>query len=332
MRIALLSPVGEGQLGVSLARGFAAAGHDVRFVRAALLTSDGRLLPRIHRVGLDALVSRPLTLSAARRSGSPDVVLVIRGRFVRAGDVELLRQITGAPVVNYFPDNPLDVRLREPALMEALATYDLVVVWSRLLADQLRSIGVRRAAVVAFGYDPELYSPPPRATVPRFDVAFVGGASRHRLRWLRELAGLNVAVAGPHWRRVAWGTPLAGAVLNGRYWGRAVARLYWSARVGVNVLDPQNLIGHNMRTWELPATATASVATRTDDHEALFGAGGALLVERPDQLRAAVDRLLADAREREAVGRAGREAVLAGTWQARARELAGEMGSLASGL
>ena len=120
-------------------------------------------------------------------------------------------------------------------------------------------------------------------------------------------------------------------MLSGRHWGREAARLYWSARVGVNVLDPQNLIGHNMRTWELPATGTASVVTRTDDHEALFGAGGAVLVDRPEQLRAAVDRLLADENEREAVGRAGREAVRDGTWQARARELAAAMQSLGSG-
>ncbi len=116
-------------------------------------------------------------------------MLVIRGRFLHAADVELLRRITRAPVVNYFPDNPLDERLREPPLMEALATYDLVVVWSRRLADQLATSGVRRTAVVAFGYDPALYGPPPGDAVPRFDVAFVGSASPHRLRWLAELAG-----------------------------------------------------------------------------------------------------------------------------------------------
>ena len=44
-------------------------------------------------------------------------MLVIRGRFLHAADVELLRQTTGAPVVNYYPDNPLDGRLREPPFL-----------------------------------------------------------------------------------------------------------------------------------------------------------------------------------------------------------------------
>lgn len=330
MRVALLSPAGEGQLGVSLARGFHAEGHQVAFVRTALLTSEGRLMPRLRRIGLDGVLSRPLSRWVARRSGSPDVVLVIRGRFLHSGDVQRLRQLTGAPVVNYFPDHPLDPRLRDPALLEALSAYDLVAVWSALLAKRLDRAGVSPTTVVPFGYDPILYGPAPGGTVPHLDAVFVGGASLHRLRWLRQLAGLRVAVAGPNWRRLARGTALAPAVLPGPYWGHQVARLYWSARVGVNVLDPQNLIGHNMRTWELPATGTASVVTRTDDHEALFGAGGALLVERPEQLRTAVERLLADDRERAAVGAAGREAVRHGTWQARARELAAAITPLTS--
>jgi glycosyltransferase involved in cell wall biosynthesis len=322
MRLALLSPPGEGQLGVSLARGFVAEGHDVRFVSASLLTSDGRLMPRARRAGIDGSLSRPLARSAARRCGSPDAVLVIRGRFLRRRDVEQLGRSTGAPIVNYYPDNPLYGSLREPAFLRALPAYDLVVVWSARLADQLPDVGVSRTAVVPFGYDPDLYAPPPPGTVPRFDVAFVGSASPHRVRWLRELRGLRIALAGPRWRRLARGTPLAQDVLTGPRWGRSAARVYWSAHLGVNILDPQNLIGHNMRTWELPATGRASVVTHTADHEALFGSSGALLVERPEELRIAVERLLADPIERESIARAGREAVRQGTWRARARELA----------
>ncbi len=329
MNIALLSPRGEGQLGVSLGRGLAAEGHNVRFIAAGLLTSDGRLMPRARRARAEAPLARALSWQAARRSGSPDVVLVIRGRFLRARDVELLRRVAGAPVVNYYPDHPLHGRLREGAFLQSLQAYDHVLVWCSGLARQLEAVGLKHpAGVLPFGYDPELFSPAPRGTVPQFDVAFVGSGSPHRLEWFRELSDLRVALTGPRWRRLTRGTRLARGVLPGRHWGRGAARVYWSARIGINVLDPQNLIGHNMRTWELPATGRASVVTRTPDHENLFGAGGALLVERPEELRTAVERLLADPAEREAVGRAGRAAVQHGTWQARGRELVAELASL----
>jgi glycosyltransferase involved in cell wall biosynthesis len=270
-----------------------------------------------------------LTWRAARRSGSPDLVLVIRGRFLRARDVEHLRRLTGAPVVNYYPDNPLHGRLREAPFLRSLPAYDLVLVWCWGLAHQLDALGLRRpAGVVAFGYDPDLFAPAPAGTAPRFDVAFVGSGSPHRLEWVRQLADLRLALTGPGWRRLTRGTPLSRAVLPGKHWGRAAARVYWSAHVGINILDPQNLIGHNMRTWELPATGRASVVTRTKDHEQLFGAHGALLVEHPEELRAAVERLLADPLERETMGRTGRAAVARGTWRLRARELADAVATL----
>jgi hypothetical protein len=152
VNIALLSPPGEGQLGVSLARGLASEGHHVRFVPASLLTSDGRLMPRARRARAEAPLARALTWRAARRSGSPDIVLVIRGRFLRARDVELLRHVTGAPVVNYYPDDPLHGRLREKAFLRSLPAYDLVLVWCSSLARQLDAVGLKRpAGVLAFG-------------------------------------------------------------------------------------------------------------------------------------------------------------------------------------
>jgi spore maturation protein CgeB len=148
------------------------------------------------------------------------------------------------------------------------------------------------------------------------------------VEWLGRLAGLDLALTGPRWRRQARGTPLAPAVLSGGRWGRAAAAVYRSARVGVNVLDPQNLVGHNMRTWELPATGRAAVMTRTPDHERLFANGGAVLVDEPHELRPAVERLLADPEERERIARLGYEAVRDGTYRRRARELVSALEAL----
>ncbi len=321
MRIALLAEPGEGHLGPALQRGFAAEGHDAQLVPAAALVGDGRLMPRARKLHLDAVPSRVLTGRAARAAAGADVVLVLRGRFLRRADVEALRRRTGAPIVLYHPDNPLFGRLREPPVLRSLPAYDLVVVWCTPLAAALADVGVRRRAVVPFGYDSAEFARAGSSDIPRFDVAFVGSASPHRLRWIAELAGLELALTGPRWRREARGTPLAAAVLPGARWGAGAAAVYRSARVGINVLDPQNLIGHNMRTWELPATGRPAVMTRTPDHERLFANGGAVLVEKPEELRSAVQRLLADPEERERIGRLGYDAVRAGTYERRAREL-----------
>lgn len=328
MRVALLTPLGEGQLGTSLAPGLEQEGHDVVLVRARRLTSYNRLFERtpLH-LPLGGALARTATRTAA--AARPDAVVVVRGRWLHARAVERLREATGAPVVNLQTDNPLAGRVREPRLLEALPAYDLVTAWSEPLAAGLEEAGARRVTVLPFAYDPELYAPEPREE-PRHDVVFVSSASAERVEHVRALEGLDIALSGARWRRMTRGTPLASSVLPGSHWGRAAAGLYRAARVGINVLDPQNLIGHNMRTWELPATGTPMVATRTPDHERLFGDRGALLFESPAEMRAAVDRLLADAAERDAVGAAGLAAVREGTYRARARELVSAIESVSS--
>lgn len=319
MRIALLTPLGEGQLGTSLAHGLEVEGHEVVTIDARRLTSDTRAF---ERSPLDVPLAAPLTRLAARkaRAARPDAVVVVRGRYLRHRGVSRLRRATGTPVVNIQTDNPLFGRLRDRRYLDSLSEYDLVTCWSDELARSLAAAGVHRTTVLPFAYDPALYAPAPRGE-PVHDVAFVGGASSSRLEHILALSGLRVAVSGRRWKRLARGTQLAASVLPGSHWGSAAAEVYRSARVGVNVLDPQNLIGHNMRTWELPATGTPMVATRTADHERLFARGGAVLFDSPLEMRAAVDRLLADAGERERVAGAGLAAVRGGDYRARAREL-----------
>ena len=144
-------------------------------VSARRLTSHNRLF---ERTPLPGLLTPPLARTAARRAASagPDAVVVVRGRWLSARDVERLRDATGAPVVNLQTDNPLSGRVREPRLLDALPAYDLVTAWSEGLAAGLDEAGARRTVVLPFAYDPELYAPEPRGE-PR---------ARCRLRGLRE--------------------------------------------------------------------------------------------------------------------------------------------------
>jgi hypothetical protein len=63
------------------------------------------------------------------------------------------------------------------------------------------------------------------------------------------------------------------------------------------------------------------VATRTPEHEALFGEDGALLVDSPEEASEAVRALLADPGRREQVARTGRERVEPHTYANRMREI-----------
>ena len=128
-------------------------------------------------------------------------------------------------------------------------------------------------------------------------------------------------MTGLGWRRAAAGGPLAGRVDDRSLPGRETCKGYWRSRAALNVLADPNVPAHNMRSYEIPASGTAMVATRTPDHEALFGDDGAMLVNTPDEIREAVQLLVADEALRKRVARIGRERVAEHTYTARLAEL-----------
>ncbi|HVE68529.1 MAG TPA: glycosyltransferase [Solirubrobacteraceae bacterium] len=282
------------------------------------------MLIAARRAGRERVLTAPLTRRVAglARRMRADAVLVIKGRFLLREDVEALRRNLQVPIAVYYPDDPLFSAYAETEWTDAIPAYDLTVTWSNGPARRLRGAGARRVAVIPFGYDPDLYPARPPGIGFRYDVVFVGQWQAVRQEFLVELAHLNVGIAGSGWAQRVAGTPLERRVIRGRHFGREVANLYHRSRAALNIVNPQNLDNHNMRTWELPATRTAMVATRTPDHERMFGDSKALLVADPTELRRGVEALLADERLREDIATGGREAVVHGTYGARAKEIA----------
>lgn len=328
MRVALLTPEGEGQLGVSFASALSREGHDAHVVAAGALTGGSRELILARRLKLDRRLSAALRRPIDRRLArlSPEATIVVKGRFLSSGDVEALRRASGGLVVNYFPDNPFYPEFYERAVIEALASYDSIFIWSRHLVERLRHKGMRRTVYLPFGYDDELYHPCKGDERRDWDVGFVGQWSALRERHVRSLAGLRVVVAGPGWAG-RLGPDVANwcTVLSGTPHGRQAAGVYRRSKVGLNILHPQNANAHNMRTWELPATGTAAAMTASECHADLFGAAGVVTFEGPGDVREAVESLLGSESARQAVAAAGEAAVRPATYRARMKKLVGSL-------
>lgn len=320
----VLSPEGEGQLGVSFAHALSREGHDTDLIPARPLTGGSRELIAARRLRLGGTLSAMLCRRLQRRLADlrPDLTIVIKGRFLTRKDVARLRKASHGAVVNYYPDNPFSPQYHEPAVLDALPAYDRVFIWSEDLVSRLRAAGVPRASYLPFGYDDELYSAPVSDEPPEWDVGFVGQWYSLREHHIRALAGMRVVVAGPGWRTRLERQPVQGCtVLTGNPHGRRAAEVYHRSKIGLNILHPDNANSHNMRTWELPATGTASIMTASDFHARLFGATGVVAVQGAEDLRGAVERLLADGSVRRDVADAGHAAVKAGTYRARMKQL-----------
>lgn len=321
MRIAIVGADDNGSLARNFAQGARAQGVDAHEVFADRLVAGWRPLFLARRFRLDAAAAAPLARALERRLAAldPDLVVVVKGRFIDAACIDRLRRRLRGPIINYYPDDPLWPGHDDRRLLAALQRYDEVVVWGDRVAEGLIDLGIS-SRVVPFGYDPMSYGPPRQRLAPRYDAVLVGQRYDAREAFVGQLTDLRLLVSGAGWQdaRTAAVRRLAA---TRTYAAREINDLYAASAFGLNILHPSNLPAHNMRTFEIPATGTAMVATRTPEHERLFGDDGAVLVEEPAEARARIVELLADEEALRRLGERGRERIEPFTYGRRMEEL-----------
>lgn len=113
MRVLILGEDAPGGLMASYERAFTEIGATVRTY--CLARAYRSVMPAIRTRALRR-VAEPVLLSAFNdrviadvADAEQDLVLVLKGHRLRAATIDALRERTGAPVVNFFPDDPFSV-------------------------------------------------------------------------------------------------------------------------------------------------------------------------------------------------------------------------------
>jgi spore maturation protein CgeB len=327
MRVLILGEDAPGGLMGSYARGFAELGIDTRTV--CLARAYESALPSIRSRALRR-VAEPVLLSTFNENvvGSltgveVDLVLVIKGHRLSATTVDRIRESTGAPVINFYPDDPFsDERSNRLAYgPNVLAAYDACFTFARHLIPSYEQVGAGQVHYLPFARDPALHAPAASPAAPVFDVVFVGNLDADRVRFLDALAreyrvgvfGERTAAAVPR------GSALARATFAPAAYGNDLARALACGAISLNVMRPQNSRSHNMRSFESLACGAFTISQRTPESSELFVEGEQMIgFADIDELRAAVARWLPDARGRSVIGAAGFARVRDDTYARRA--------------
>ncbi|HEX6048003.1 MAG TPA: glycosyltransferase [Gemmatimonadaceae bacterium] len=335
MRILILGEDAPGGLMGSYKYAFEELGAVVRTY--CLASAYRAVLPGIRTRALRR-VAEPVLLAAFNEriladlaEAEADLVLVLKGHRLRAATVDALRDVTDAPVVNFYPDDPFSTERSNRLAFgtTALAAYDACFTFARHLVPAYERAAVRAIHYLPFARDPRLHAPVALPSARAFDVVFVGNLDDFRVRCLDALATRHrVAVFGERTTTVVpKGTALAASVFGPAAYGEALAHALARGAISLNVMRPQNARSHNMRSFESPACGAFTLTQRTEELAGLFADGDEVAgFDTIDELCDAARRWLADDAGRSRVARAGFERVRNDTYARRATTILERVG------
>ena len=329
-RVLLLGEDAPGALMRSYATGFRRAGAAVETY--CLLSAFRRGWPyqavRIaNRVAPDAMLARfNRRLLRDLRGKTYDLVLVLKGERIDPVTIEVLRETSKAPWVNFYPDDPFsEARSNRLAFGPAtLRAYDLCLTFARHLIPKYRSARVERVDWLPFARDPDQHSPVAHPAPPEFDAVFVGNLDAARVAWLEPIAReLRLAVFGEYTlRAVPLGSPVRRATFFPAAYGRDLAPALMRGSISLNVMRDQNRHSHNMRSYESLACGAFTLSQHTPELETMFRRDEEVVyAENPEAMLASAQRWLADPSGRARIARAGFARVENDTYQRRAVEI-----------
>ncbi|MBI1847337.1 MAG: glycosyltransferase [Candidatus Rokubacteria bacterium] len=241
----------------------------------------------------------------------PAIVLVLKGGPIDGALIQRVKRKIDTLFLNVFPDNPLWM-----IPFEHIEPYDLFFTKERYALRQLQLAGLGNLYYLPLYCVPAYHHPVDLTGEERrrLDgiVALVGRAYPWRERFVRELAHYPLRLWGPGWQRVR--DPRVRALVAGRaVWSADKLTIYSGARLSLNPHHPMNdIVGVNIRTFELAAAGACQVVDLKDDLSTLFKPGEEVVAYRDlAELRRQLDHYLARPDEARAIGENARRRALA---------------------
>lgn len=250
----------------------------------------------------------------------PELLLVFKGRFV---EPETLRELRHRGVRCYCFYTDVSFRAHGPLIPRALPEYDWVFTTKSFgLADMREQLGVTRASLINFAFDPDLHRPIelPPADRRRFDcdVSYIGTWSPKKEGLLGAVVAarpnVHLKIWGEQWGRAR--TPgLSRAIMGHEVIGEDFVRAICGSAINLSILSERRA-GSSMgdqianRTFTVPASGGFVLHERTPEVLRLFTEGVDIVCfDGVDELVARIDEYLGDAQRRREIAERGRALV-----------------------
>ena len=265
--------------------------------------------------------------TAAVQDARPDLVLVIKGRMISPETLlETKRILSDRLLVNFNPDSPWEPANSSRRLLESIPIYDAHFTWNKQLIPRFESVGTKKVFYLPFAYDPVLHHPL-KTDLPKvlYDAFFVGTYTPEGDELLGTLGNSKIGIVGNDWRRAKF--ILKNWIISNAVYGDDAVRVLGRGACCINILRAQNATSHNMRTFEIPATANPMLTTRSEEQSEFFVEGNEMeCFASSDELLTKVRMLASDRDHARMIAKNGYERVREETYAKRARTMITQLG------
>ncbi len=330
MKVLISGAFWHGSLEESYARAFESIGWTV-------IRFDWEQFARAHPLAKMAFADKLLRSRIADRVGKwftaiieekqPDLVLVIKGRRIAPETLLAAKRILSErPMVNFNPDSPWEPANASSRLLGSTPIYDVHFTWNKQLIPRFKNAGAKQVHYLPFAYDPVLHHPlKTDAPNPTYDAMFVGTYTPERNELLGSLVDCNIRIVGNGWRKAKW-IPKHW-ILSDAVYGEDATRVLSLGACAINILRGQNANSHNMRTFEIPATANAMLTTRSEEQSEWFAEGSDMeCFATPEELLRKVRMFANDRKHSEEIAQNGYERVREETYAKRTYTMISHLG------
>jgi spore maturation protein CgeB len=239
-----------------------------------------KLFGRLMRTAAERELRDELVLHAKRLA--PEFLLVFKGRFITPGTITTLRAM-GVRCYNFYPD--VSFRAHGPHLPRVLPEYDWIFTTKSFgLSDMREQLGVTRASVLMFAFDPDLHRPMSLSVrdleTYAADVSYVGTWSPKKERLLSEIVRrrptLRVRIWGEQWHRATVTDEAFRHAVEGReVLGAGFVKAICASKINLSIMSEKR-VGSSKgdqvatRTFSVPACGAFVIHERTEEVLQLF--------------------------------------------------------------
>ncbi len=249
----------------------------------------------------------------------PHIIIITKGIFFAHQDIERLK-LTGAWVVNINHDDFFSQNINNHSAIQraSLPAYHHLFTTREVNVAELKPYNPN-VTFFMFAYYPNFHKEPLLTQEDRAkwqtDVLFVGSQFAHRAKLLAQLVHsvkADYAIYGNNWNKIAQSSPLTPFIKKRPIFGEDMAKAIRSAKITLGFLAKENRDDYTQRTFEIPACGGLMLMERTARQQAFFREGVEAEffdADNIEELCQKVQLLLHDEPRREAIRRAGQEAL-----------------------